>query len=1271
MEIIKRLIVDFEIDFNIEEKVDKVKLYYKEKIKGEENKLQHLYDIYEKEIENLIFDTSIKKELEDYTDVNIQLFDNQQKPIIELGIIKECHIEALKQLIENLKTSKSVQDDIAEYSKDYEYYPDYYDSKMIEKITHKKEFHLHRLKNDKKELEDLCDTSFFEIQSHQYFLKNLMSKNTHYNGILIFHGVGVGKTCSGVSIAENFKDIYGEDDKKIMILSSKNIQIGWKKTIFNPHLKDNQCTGDTYSIDDNVSDVDKESKRVVKKYYDFYGYASFANMIKRLIERNCMIIEDDELRIKKEIELIKETFSDRILIIDEVHNIRNDGDGEKVDRDTLIYIEKMIKYSDNLKLILLTANPMFNKSNEIVWILNLLLMNDKKELIDEKTTFKNDIVTEYGEKILKEKSKGYISYLRGENPISFPIRRYPKKRSYPHVKIDKVSSSNSQKINLFQTGRIQDKISFLELYTSELNDYQKKYYLLQSDTYKDEEKLRIEDEGYLLQLSNICYPNTSEDIKEKIGDEGFNSCFSLRKGLNQYSYKLNTLNKYKEFLKEEYIWKYSSKIYTILQEIKHSDGIIFIYTNYLKSGVIPLALALEQNGYLRYNESPLLNHKNKSSISYEGKLREDYKNKNEFIQGKYMIISGGSLTKNLEEKLRVLTSRGNKDGEKIKIVIGSSVAAEGLDFKNIRNVHILEPWHNLNKLEQVNGRAIRNCSHKDLSKEKRNVTIYLHSSNIDVNRETIEMYLYRIAEKKAKDIGKIETILKQNAIDRELFRSMNILSEKDVNKIPIQMAYRDEKKIWFKEKKVLIDEYYEPYDRSYSRACSFQPTCDYLKDIKIVKRDINNDTFTTLYLQSYLNVYKKRISLLFKEYYSLTLENMYDLIEKYQEIESQVLYQALEEMIVDRYTIVSGNGDLGYLTYQNKCYLFQPYFNEDKTLPLYYRLNNGLTKKEVYIVPKMKIEKIELPERYTYQIEDVNNFISDKIISFDQLRKKEVDTDKKIDLSVILEVFDYFKDNNLSYDKNEIDQLKYEYLLERYSFDDKITILYLLLSQLKSDTKYKIANEINEMLFEKYSKLLLYYDRGKSRYYYLTEYNEKNKDDLFGGFIYYYPEKKPIFFKYKIDGLERCNKIEEYDILRSLKKYNRIDILSFRNNWCYLYYSKRWDRFMNNMILKVISSSNKDKPKDTFPPGEGVIIMDPVPGWYINNMLDFIQDKDGLYLIYSKLNEKQKEKINEKSKNRGRNKERVNLFLSTFIEISMRINKTCVHPDIIWLRYIK
>ena len=81
---------------------------------------------------------------------------------------------------------------------------------------------------------------------------------------------------------------------------------------------------------------------------------------------------------------------------------------------------------------MLSATPMFNKSTEIIWLLNLLLKNDNRPEISYSEIFKKsyragggDILTERGKIIIAEKSRGYFSYLRGENPISFPIRFYP------------------------------------------------------------------------------------------------------------------------------------------------------------------------------------------------------------------------------------------------------------------------------------------------------------------------------------------------------------------------------------------------------------------------------------------------------------------------------------------------------------------------------------------------------------------------------------------------------------------------------------------------------------------------------------------------------------------------------------------------------------------------------------------------------------------------------------------------------------------------------
>ena len=49
--------------------------------------------------------------------------------------------------------------------------------------------------------------------------------------------------------------------------------------------------------------------------------------------------------------------------------------------------------------------------------------------------------------------------------------------------------------------------------------------------------------------------------------------------------------------------------------------------------------------------------------------------------------------------------------KKLKVVLISKAGSEGLDFKCIRQIHILEPWYNTNRIEQIIGRGVRNLSH--------------------------------------------------------------------------------------------------------------------------------------------------------------------------------------------------------------------------------------------------------------------------------------------------------------------------------------------------------------------------------------------------------------------------------------------------------------------------------------------------------------------------------------------------------------------------------
>ena len=58
------------------------------------------------------------------------------------------------------------------------------------------------------------------------------------------------------------------------------------------------------------------------------------------------------------------------------------------------------------------------------------------------------------------------------------------------------------------------------------------------------------------------------------------------------------------------------------------------------------------------------------------------------------------------------TKEENKNGKNIKLLLFSAASAEGINLFHIRQVHILEPFWNEARIEQVIGRAIRFCSHK-------------------------------------------------------------------------------------------------------------------------------------------------------------------------------------------------------------------------------------------------------------------------------------------------------------------------------------------------------------------------------------------------------------------------------------------------------------------------------------------------------------------------------------------------------------------------------
>ena len=112
------------------------------------------------------------------------------------------------------------------------------------------------------------------------------------------------------------------------------------------------------------------------------------------------------------IQRLRNEFNNRLIVIDEVHNIRKTNDNEN--KKVAINIEYLVKAAENMRFLFLSATPMYNNYKEIVWLLNIMNTNDRRGKIEIKDIFdKNGNFKKNGEELIIRKATGYISFVRG------------------------------------------------------------------------------------------------------------------------------------------------------------------------------------------------------------------------------------------------------------------------------------------------------------------------------------------------------------------------------------------------------------------------------------------------------------------------------------------------------------------------------------------------------------------------------------------------------------------------------------------------------------------------------------------------------------------------------------------------------------------------------------------------------------------------------------------------------------------------------------------
>jgi superfamily II DNA or RNA helicase len=189
---------------------------------------------------------------------------------------------------------------------------------------------------------------------------------------------------------------------------------------------------------------------------------------------------------------------------------------------------------------------------------------------------------------------------------------------------------------------------------------------------------------------------------------------------------------------------YSCKIYKLLKKLKYSRGTVFIYSNFLKYGIEAIVKVLENNGYLNFNDNGTGNKR-------------------------FALWTGEESTEQKDTILSTFNDLSNKDGSKIKILLGSPSIKEGVSLLRVREVHILEPFWNMARIQQIIGRAIRFCSHKDVLLKRRTVKVFLYIAKLPNDNLSIDQYIYDLALKKENIINKFNNLLKDSAVDKLLY----------------------------------------------------------------------------------------------------------------------------------------------------------------------------------------------------------------------------------------------------------------------------------------------------------------------------------------------------------------------------------------------------------------------------------------------------------------------------------------------------------------------
>jgi ribosomal protein L32E len=623
----------------------------------------------------------------------------------------------------------------------------------------------------RKEGEDPCNEKLSnELTTYQKFIGAYLDYRSPFKDILLYHGLGSGKTLTTINVY-NLLYNYTPKWNVFLIIPAALRDDPWMKEI-NLYLQKENFEG--------------RYKNIVFVHYDSpFADRDFLDKIKNV-----------------------DASKPFLFIIEECHrfinNVYNNVSSKKGKRAQVIYdyIQQEKKENSNNRVMLLSATPALNNPFEFALIFNLLrpgtfptseaifsqmyisstnfasLNEDTKNMFQRRilglvsyyigatpdkyatkvTHFKNILMDEYFEKtyeyferIEEEKEKIRIRMSRGKvgGDDMSTYSSYTRQASnfiFPEIN-DKIDGEQRPRPGKFKIKEFEANI------IEEGKDEEKKRTLI---------KANKEVAEYVKAIK--MYVNGLIDYLKEIHRKDKNNKYTIHDDVKTYKTKYEgSFSKFHDEEKKksklyEALYKSSPKMVMIIFNILKSKGPVLVYSNYVEmEGLQILKIYMQFFGFSDYS-----NYKN-----YEG---------NDYFR--YVEYHGSISREQREINKKTFNDPENKYGKLVKVIMISPAGAEGINLYNVRQVHILEPYWNEARIEQVVGRAVRQCHHAALPMEERKVDVFRYKMVRKNGKETTDEKLEAISRKKNNLLLSFIEAIKEVAVDCELFKAHNMMGSK-------------------------------------------------------------------------------------------------------------------------------------------------------------------------------------------------------------------------------------------------------------------------------------------------------------------------------------------------------------------------------------------------------------------------------------------------------------------------------------------------------------